>query len=279
MFNISAKVDADEREPAMDRTPPPDREEGTVVSRDGTPISYTRLGAGPALVMVHCVGVSRATSPQPTLPEALARHFTVFTYDRRGKGRSGNTAPYAVEREFEDLAAVIETAGGTAVVYGFSSGATLSLLAAAAGVPIARLALLEPPLTDEPDPDHDLAREAQRRLDEDVAAAHRWFNVSIVGVPDEVMAQLPPLGEEDLGNARTIVHELTFLPGTPATRFAGVQQPTLLLASDRTAPVMYEFADQLQQALPRPTARVLPGEWHGLDDDTLTDAIVEFVSA
>lgn len=250
--------------------------EETVASADGTPISYTRMGTGPALVLVHCVGVSRTTTPQPTLPEALAEHFTVFTYDRRGKGRSGNTKPYAVEREFEDLQAIIQVTGESPLVYGFSSGATLSLLAAQSGLAIERLVLFEPPLFPDADPRHELAIEAQRRVDEDRAAAHRWFNKEIVGVPDEVLDEMPPLSEQDMANTPSIVHELTFLPGTPASRFADVQQPALVLASDKTAPEMYEFAEQLKGELPHLTYRVLPGEWHGLDDGTITQAIVDF---
>lgn len=250
----------------------------TVSSADGTEIAYTRLGSGPPLVMIHCVGVSRATSPQPTLPEALAEHFTVFTYDRRGKGQSGNTPPYAVEREFEDMAAIIGLADGPVTVYGFSSGATLALLAADSGLPIGRLALLEPPLFPESDPGFTLRGEAERQLEAGLAQAHRWFSTEIVGVPEEVLAQLPPLTDEDLENTRTIVHELTFLPGTPAERFAGVRQPTLLIASDSTAPVIYEFAEALAAAMPNATRAVLPGEWHGVDDATLTSAIVAFAS-
>lgn len=249
---------------------------GTVRSTDGTEIAYTRQGSGPALVMVHCVSTSRARTPQATLPAALAEHFTVLTYDRRGTGQSGAGAPYAVEREFDDLRAVLALAEGPATVYGFSSGATLALLAAGAGVPIERLALLEPPLFDQPDPTHALRDEAQRRVDADLAEAQRWFNVEIVGVPEEVLAELPPLTDEDLSNTRTIVHELEFLPGTPAERFAGVTQPTLLVASDQTAPEIHDYAEALEAALPAATRVVLPGEWHGVDDATLTEAIVAF---
>lgn len=251
----------------------------TLHSADGTKIAYTRQGSGPPLVMVHCVAVSRATTPQPTLPEALAAHFTVYTYDRRGTGQSGNTEPYAVEREFEDLRALIELADEPVTVYGFSSGATLALLAAAAGVPMARLALLEPPLFPEADPTYALRAEAQRQIEADLAGAHSWFNTEVVGVPEEVLSQMPPLTEEDLSNTRTIVHELTFLPGTPASRFARVAQPTLLIASDQTEPVIYEFADALAAALPNATQQILPGEWHGVDDATLTAAIRSFVGS
>lgn len=192
---------------------------GIVSSADGTKIEWTREGTGPPLVMVHCVAVSRATSPQPTLPHALAQDFTVFTYDRRGTGTSGSTPPYSTEREFEDLAAVIGLASEPADVYGFSSGATLALLAAEAGVPIRRLALLEPPLSDEPDP----------------------------------------------GDA--------LLSETPAARFADVQIPTLVMASDRTAPELLTAASQLEQCMPCAVRRILPGDWHSVDDGRITEAV------
>lgn len=254
-------------------------QDGTVSSADGTQIGWTRQGAGPSLVMVHCVAVSRATTPQPTLPAALAPHFTVYTYDRRGTGQSGNSGPYSVEREFEDLSAVMRLSESPVTVYGFSSGANLALQAAEAGLPIARLALLEPPLFDDHDPGFSLRSEAQRRIDTSLADAHSWFNTEIVGVPEEVLAELPALGDEDLENTRTIVHELTFLPGTPAHRFATVETPTLLVASDHTAPEILEWAIQLEESMPNLTRQVLPGEWHGVGDAILTQAIHDYTVA
>lgn len=248
-------------------------------SADGTRIAYDIQGRGPALVLVDCVGVSRRTPIQPGLAETLAEHFTVLRYDRRGKNESGNTQPYAPEREYEDLAAVIAQLDGPVTVYGFSSGATLALLAAAAGVPIERLTLLEPPIFPEADPTFAMRAEYERRYAEDPAAAHRWYNTDIVGVPDEVLAELPPPTAEDLADAAAHAHELTFLPGTPAERFAGVAQPTALIASDHTAPVIYEYAEALEQAMPNARRIVLPGEWHGVDNETLTAAIVEFCAA
>ncbi|MGC5627776.1 alpha/beta fold hydrolase [Georgenia sp. Z1344] len=251
---------------------------GTVTSADGTTLAWSRTGSGPDLVMVHCVATSRTATPQPDLPGALAEHFTVWTYDRRGTGESGTTEPYAVEREFEDLAAIVALAEGRPVTaYGFSSGATLLLLAAEAGAPVARLALLEPPLMPA-DPEHAARAEAQRLIDEDLEAAHRWFNVEVVGVPAEVLAELPPLSTQDLENTRTIVHELTFLPGTSAARFASITTPTLVIASEATDPGMLDGVRELADAVPSATAAVLPGEWHGVDDATLTDAIHGFVS-
>ncbi|MDO5535733.1 MAG: hypothetical protein Q4F65_13920 [Propionibacteriaceae bacterium] len=95
-------------------------------------------------------------------------------------------------------------------------------------------------------------------------------------MPEEVLAELPPLTEEDLVNTRTIAHELEFLPGTPAERFASVAQPTLIVASDHTAPEIHTYADALVAAMPAATKAVVPGEWHGVDDATLTEAIVAF---
>lgn len=249
---------------------------GVVTSPDGTPIAWSRAGSGPDLVMVHCVGVSRATTPQPTLATALAEHFTVWTYDRRGKGESGDAEVYDVQREVEDLAAVIGLASSPVTLYGFSSGATLSLIAAHAGAPIGRLALLEPPLYDDADPEHALRAEGERRLADGPEVLHSWFQTDIVGVPEEVLAQIGPPSAEVLRDAPSLLHELTFLPGTPAHRFASVEQPTLLVASDSTAPEIHVWGRELEAAMPNAQRAVLPGEWHGVDDETLTRAIVDF---
>src|SRR3712207_1174069 len=115
----------------------------TVTSSDGTIIAFDRLGDGPPVIAV-CGAMCDRALMRPTAEE-LAKRFTVFNYDRRGRGDSGDSQPYAAEREIEDLAALIAEAGGSASVYGHSSGAGLALHAAAADVPIARLVLHEPP--------------------------------------------------------------------------------------------------------------------------------------
>lgn len=246
----------------------------TVTSADGTRIAYTQLGSGPPLVMVHCVGVDRASTPQPTLPEALAEHFTVVTYDRRGKGESPSEAPYAVEREIEDLAAVAGVLGGEVDVYGFSSGAVLSLLAAKGGAPIRRLALLEPPLMPE-SRDEEKAR-LQELMATDRAAARRYFDTQIVGVPEEILDQMP-VTDRGLANAPSILHEMEFLPGTSAETFRGLETPTLLMRSDHTAPEMAVWAGELVETMPHARAVELPGQWHGVDDATLVTAIRDFL--
>ena len=129
----------------------------TVTSADGTTIAYDRLGDGPPVVVVGGALADRAVLAATA--EALAAHRTVLNYDRRGRGDSGDTAPYAVAREVEDLAALLAAAGGSAALYGHSSGAALALHAAAAGLPIERLVMHEAPYG----PRSPLRRRAPRR--------------------------------------------------------------------------------------------------------------------
>src|SRR5260370_40974494 len=102
-----------------------------ILSKDGTAIAFDRLGDGPPVILVDGAFCTRTFGPMPKLAPILAKHFTVLTYDRRGRGESGDTAPYAVQREIEDLEALIKEAGGSAFVFGMSSGATLGIEAAA----------------------------------------------------------------------------------------------------------------------------------------------------
>ena len=123
----------------------------TVVSADGTVIAFDRYGEGPPVIMTAGAFNTRTTT-EP-LAKALASQFAVLNYDRRGRGDSGDTRPYAVEREIDDIAALIAAAGGSASLFGYSSGATLALKAAASGLPVTKLVLYEPPFnTDDSHP-------------------------------------------------------------------------------------------------------------------------------
>lgn len=170
---------------------------------------------------------------------------------------------------------IIDIAGDDVLVYGFSSGATLALLNAVHGARISQLLLVEPPLV--PDPDLGPLHEARGRLEADRADARRWFDEEVTGIPAEIRAQFPPLTSADLENTATMLHELTFLPGTAAARFSSLIVPTLLLASDHTAPSLLRALHDLGSVIPNATARVLPGHWHGLADDAIVEAIGEFL--
>jgi pimeloyl-ACP methyl ester carboxylesterase len=157
-----------------------------VMSKDGTPIAYERFGSGPALILVDGALCSRAFGPSPKLAPLLAQHFTVFAYDRRGRGQSGDTQPYSPSREIEDIAALIQEAGGSACLLGLSSGGALALQAAAAGVGINKVVAYEPPYVDDAGQRGGDAYEGQ--LKHLVASGNRggavkYFMKGMVGVP------------------------------------------------------------------------------------------------
>ena len=162
-----------------------------VTSKDGTEIAYTRAGAGPPLILVDGALCDRAMGPNTKLASHLSSRFTVFTYDRRGRGESGDRAPYGVEREIEDLDAVIEAAGGSADVYGISSGGALALEAATRLSSISRLALYELPyVVDDsrrPIPSNWAGHLAEMAATDQRADAVRYFLRDCVGVPRVVV--------------------------------------------------------------------------------------------
>ena len=213
---------------------------GTVRSADGTSIAYERAGQGPAVVMIDPAGGYREVDNVRGLGALLAEDFTVYTYDRRGRGRSGDTPPYAVAREVDDLAALIAKAGGRADVYAFSSGGLLALHAVAAGLPIGRLALMEPPVgtnTDRADPADAADAAFVREIADLVAAGRRGDAVDHfmtgIGVPDEMLEGMrgTPTWTSLEAVAHTLVYDGTIsLQTTPAT-LGAVNVPVLVLDS------------------------------------------------
>jgi hypothetical protein len=141
---------------------------------------------------------------------------------------------------------------------------------------VGRLLLLEPPLV--PDPDTSTRTEAEHRLGLDRADARRWFDVHVTRIPAEVRAGFAPLTAADLDNAPAMLHELTFLPGTSAERFAHLHTPTLLMVSDHTAPVLLDAARRLGDAIPGAVLRELPGGWHGVADALVVATIRDYVA-
>ncbi|GAA3443813.1 alpha/beta fold hydrolase [Planomonospora venezuelensis] len=251
----------------------------TTTSRDGTRIGFERTGAGPTLVLVDAAGGFREFGPMGSLAERLAGGFTVVTYDRRGRGESGDTQPYAVEREVEDLAAVIEEGGGTAFVHGFSSGAALALLGVAAGLPIPMISLLEPPIApDEPPDEGELAAE----IDALVAAGRRGdavehFHTSI-GVPPEMtagMRQAPffPVLE---GIAHTLAYDSRVTEAVSPATLRSVAVPALVVSSQSSDERLRGWAQGTAAALPQGRHLTLRGEWHGVSDDALAPALADF---
>jgi len=257
-----------------------------VTSADGTTIGYERTGSGPALVLVDGAMCYRAAGPMRPLAALLQDSFTVYTYDRRGRGESSDTPPYAVAREVEDLQAVVAQAGGEASVYGISSGAALALAAAAAGSGISRLALYEPPFLAEVE-DGARIKEYTERLTELLDAGRRGDAVALfmtnVGIPAQVVAGIraqpgwaaleaiaPTLAYDDrvLGDG-SVPRELASRIAVPALVLAGAASPQRLQQAARAA------AD----ALPTAEHRTLDGQTHDVAPGALAPVLVEFFRA
>ena len=255
------------------------------ISVDGTRIAYDRLGEGPPIVLVAGAFNTRTTT-EP-LAAALQDRFTVLNVDRRGRGDSGDTAPYAVQREIEDLDAVIGEAGGSATVFGYSSGATLALRAAADRLPITRLALYDAPfVVDGSRPK--LAPDFAPELAALIAAGRRGDAVElyqrvVIGIPEDVVVQMrqapfrPALEEI----AHTLVYEATLVGdlSLPTELIASITTPTLVIDGEHSPPIMGPAADALARTLPDGRRRTLAGQSHDLAPDALAPVLEDFALA
>lgn len=251
---------------------------GTVTSRDGTPIAFDQSGEGPAIILVVGAFNDRATGAP--LMRFLERHFTVFKYDRRGRGESGDTAPYTIEREIEDLDALIAQAGGSACVFGYSSGAILSLRAAAHGLAISQLALYDPP------PTGAKAGHLAPQLTELIAAGRRGdavelFQTEAVGIPAAVVAQMrnAPFRPALEKMAHTLVYESTILRSLPPGLIASVLVPTLVIGGEESHEVMRQAAQSLADALPDGRYLTLEGQGHDIVPAVVAPVLEEFFLA
>jgi pimeloyl-ACP methyl ester carboxylesterase len=250
-----------------------------VTSADGTSIAFERSGTGPALIMVDAAGNYRDFRPLRAPVELLAAHFTVYVYDRRGRGASTDTLPYAVEREIDDLAALIAEAGGSAYVHAMSSGSLLALHAAASGLAIPKLALFEPPIepNEAPAGETDFTTE----LAELVAAGRRRDAVEFfhrgIGVPEEVMAQMtPPVWAALEAVAPTLVYDCIISDAMSLALIRSVTVPTLVIDSQGSSGELTAMAATVAEALPNSTRRSLAGEWHGVPDEALAPVLTGF---
>ncbi len=266
---------------------------GFVTSQDGSTIAYDRVGTGPALILVSGATQYRRIDPGATkFIELLAADFTVYHYDRRGRGDSSdcsNPASYTVAREVEDIAALIERAGGSTYLFGMSSGAVLSLNAAAAGLPIQRMALYEPPFT--ADPNGSLAEQETwvRSLKELYAEDRRsdmvaYFMGDIVGMPAEAVTAMQnnPFWAQAEAIAPTLIYDTIILletqrnkPLTP-DQWANVTVPTLVLDGGDSPDFMRDAVQLVVDALPNAQRHTLAGQTHSYDPALLAPVLKEF---
>jgi pimeloyl-ACP methyl ester carboxylesterase len=254
----------------------------SVRSTDGTRMAFEHVGEGPPVILVGGALSSglRSFPPIVELAELLASRFRAYRFDRRGRGNSGDTTPYAVEREVEDLDALIAEAGGSAAVYGFSSGAVLAVEAASRGAAITGLALLEPPLLSGGEDEG-----SQAELSELLGAGRRGDAVARflagVGLPRdsiEGMRRSPDWpGLEAMAHTMLYDGEITEDQGLWAERAASVTAPTLILFSEGTSAYLGDSARVAADAIPGARLRILPGQFHDVAPESVAAELTSFL--
>ncbi|MFJ9538623.1 alpha/beta fold hydrolase [Streptomyces sp. NPDC101225] len=257
--------------------------EKKTLSRDGTPVAYERFGQGPAVVLVS--GAMSTSATVVPLAAALSDRFDVLVHDRRGRGESGDTAPYAVAREVEDLAALIDVAGGEASLYGISSGGALVLEAVASGLPVPRAAVYEVPFA--------LSEDAVRERTEYTARLTEALRENRRGDAVELFLRLTGLAEEMIQGARqspmwaamealapSLAYDDAVLGDAtvPRARLATIGVPVLSVSGSASPAWLGEAARAVADAVPRGTYRSLAGQTHRVDPHVLAPVLAEFLA-
>jgi Alpha/beta hydrolase family len=258
-------------------------------SADGTSIAFETFGQGPPLIAVGGATCDRAL--MRSTAQALGERFTTVNYDRRGRGDSGDTLPYAVEREIEDLAALIDRVGGAAHLYGHSSGAALVLRAVAAGLPVDRFVLHDPPYSAGDGPSQDQARRIGRSLRSLLQEGRRAEAVEFffrsTGAPAEVVGGLrdSPMWSGLLSLAPTLAYDSAVMGdidrggAVPEDIAIRARRPGLVLVGSESPLFMVEVSRQLTNLLPDARHRVLEGQGHVAAPEVLAPTVAEFLEA
>ncbi|OLO31552.1 alpha/beta hydrolase [Streptomyces sp. MNU77] len=265
--------------------------ESRVASADGTEIAFEQSGRGPAVVLVASALADRSDTAK--LAALLAHHFTVINYDRRGRGASGDADAYAPDREIEDIAALVEHVGGSASLFGSSSGAVLALRAAAAGINVDRLALYEPPFVvgeGDDGPPEDLAEQITALLAEGRRSdAVKYFMTRVQGMPGIAvffMKLMPKMWADLTKLAGTLPYDIAVMGDTQrgrpleAEEWKGVAVPTRVLTGGKSPAAFQRAALAVTEILPQADHRTLPGLNHGavvMAPKKIAPQIIEFI--
>ncbi|HWA20733.1 MAG TPA: alpha/beta fold hydrolase [Devosia sp.] len=263
-----------------------------VTSKEGTRIGYSVTGSGPAIVLVDGAMCWRAMGPATPLAEQLKDSFTVYTYDRRGRGESGDTKPYSTEREVEDLAAVIEAAGGSAAVYAISSGVGLALEAANTIPGITKLVLYEMPIfTDDTRKTHKpVPTDYVQHMDDlvargDNAGAVKHFMKNGIGVPwfGLLMMQVMGMFRKMAVVGPTLPYDTAFVAPfwnyqpIPEGRWSKATMPALVMGGGKSDTWMQNAQKAIAANLPNAVHETLPGQNHMVAPTAIAPKIKEFV--
>jgi pimeloyl-ACP methyl ester carboxylesterase len=257
-----------------------------VVSRDGTRISYDKTGSGPAVILIDGAFCSREFGPMKKLAAELAKSCTVISYDRRARGASGDTAPYGVQREIEDIDALMGVAGGPVALYGVSSGAVLGLLATAS-LPVARLAMYEPPFMVGPHA-RTLPRDRTAILTRMIAEDRRgdavkYYMTDIIGLPRlmPMVFQFLPMWRKLKAVAPSLPYDSAVMGdfSIPQAQAAAIRVPALVLAGTRTWPVLLDAARAIAAVIPHARHATLEGQNHNVAARAVAPVLAAFMKA
>ena len=259
----------------------------TTKSKDGTSITYQRAGNGAPLIVVDGALCSRAFGPSQKLSPLLAQHFTVFTYDRRGRGQSGDTQPYSPAREVDDIAALIQEAGGSASLLGLSSGGALALEAVASNLAVDQVIAYEPPYVnlngDGAGGSHE--QELKQRLaHDDRGGAVKYFMKDMVGAPAAIvvmMRLMPWIWRKLEAVAHTLPYDAAVMTEfrVPRARFASIHRRALVMNGSKTDGKLRTAARTVADIVPGAHYRELEGQTHNVKPEVLVRAVTEFVLA
>jgi pimeloyl-ACP methyl ester carboxylesterase len=254
-------------------------------SLDGTRIGYDKRGSGPAVILVDGAFCSRAFGPSTRIAPLLAHGFTVITYDRRGRGQSGDADVYSPAREVEDLAALIKVAGGNASLVGLSSGGALALEAAASGLKVNKVVAYEPPYVDDAGTGAGSTYEGNLRrflINGDRSGAVKYFMKDMVGVPAIAVTVMPFmfwLWDKLKAVAHTLPYDAQIMTDfrVPRVRFSSIRVPVLMMAGSKTQPRLIEAAKAAAGVIPGAQYRELGGQTHNVDPAILAPAARQFL--
>jgi pimeloyl-ACP methyl ester carboxylesterase len=258
----------------------------TLSSPDGTTIAYDKRGEGPPLVLVDGALTVHSSGSGQELARLLVPHFTVYGFDRRGRGESGDTLPYAVDREIDDIEALIDGAGGPAFLYGHSSGGPLAMRTAIRlGSKVSKLAMYEPPYNNDPSAQESWSQYL-RQLAETLAEGRRGDALALfmrfVDTPVEQIDDMrgAPFWPAIEAVAPTLAYDHAAILGepwsAPTELAARVSVPALVMAGDASFPFMPDTARVLSQAIPQGQLRILERQTHQVSPDVLAPVLVEF---
>lgn len=252
-----------------------------VTSKDGTRIAFEKSGRGPAIVIVSGALSHRKLWDSP-LPARLAQQFTVYVYDRRGRGESTDVQPYAVEREIEDIEALVNDAGGSASLFGVSSGAALALQAAAKLGPtkVSKLAIYDVPYGQS---EKEFATQKQRVgeiVRTGAAGDAAAFFLSAIGTPPQALEGMKrsPEWEAIKKMDFTLVYDYAVLGdgAVPQDVVKTIRVPTLVMNGEKSMPFMSSAADRIAALIPQARRKILEGQAHQADPEVIAPVLTEF---